>query len=90
MSAVKQIEVKVDHLKDLVLIDSRDSVWLVVHIRWFDLATILFWMLLPHDRRARVKLKIQADTEPDVITEVTVNAYRLATKHMRIRGAIRA
>jgi hypothetical protein len=86
MGAVKSVEVEQLATRDLALIDSKDAVWLVIPIRWWDFATVLFWLFLPGDRRARVKMKVSDAS--NVVTEVKMFAVRVATKHVRIRGIV--
>jgi hypothetical protein len=61
MPALKQIEVEVASVKDLALIGADDSIWLVVPLRWWDLATLLWWLFIPADKKrcgAHVMLRI--------------------------------
>ena len=43
-------------LEPLALIARDGSVWIAVKVRWWDLATVLWWLLTPADRRAWVTL----------------------------------
>ncbi len=85
MAALKQIEVEVAAPKDLALIANDESVWLVVPIRWWDLATLAWWLFMPADRRAKVRLVV-ADGGSSRTT-IHFRAVRVATRHVRIRGA---
>lgn len=80
MAALKQIEVEVAGTTDLALIGQNDAVWLVVPLRWWDLATLLWWLFVPVDKKAKVKLNL-ADG-----SKVSLRAVRVASKHVRVRG----
>jgi hypothetical protein len=80
VAGVKQISVEVAGAKDLALIGNDDTVWLVVPIRWWDLSTILFWLLLPSDRRAYINLTLANGTK------VKCKAARVATRYMKTTG----
>jgi len=80
MAGLKQIEVEVDGVKDLALVAADNAVWLVVPLRWWDLATIFWWLLMPSDKRASVKLTMTDGAK------VNFRAVRVATRHVRIRG----
>ena len=81
MSALKSIELELEGTRDLALISGDDSVWLVVPLRWWDLATLAWWLLVPMDRRAKVKLTMIGSGE-----RVSFRAVRVATRHVRVRG----
>ena len=81
MSALKSIELELTATKDLALISSADdSVWLIVTLKWWDLATLIWWWLCPSDKKASVKLTLHGGAK------VTCRAVRVATRHARIRG----
>lgn len=80
MASIKHIEVELEGTKDLALIGNDDSVWLVVPIRWWDLATLVWWLFCPADRKARVTLTL-LDSK-----KVKLNAVRVASRHTRVRG----
>lgn len=81
MSALKSIELDLAGTKDLALVSSADdSVWLVVSLRWWDLATLAWWFLCPSDRKANVTLTLHGGAK------VSCRAVRVATRHARIRG----
>lgn len=83
MAALKQIEVDVEEARDLALIGSDDSVWVAVTHRWWDLATILWWWLLPSDRRAVIKLTVAGGRS------VRIRAARMASRHVRVSHPMR-
>lgn len=83
MAGLKAIEIEVESVKDLALIASDDSVWLVVPKRWWDLATLIWWLFCPQDRKALVKLTLTNEER------VSFRAIRVATRHARVRGTIR-
>jgi hypothetical protein len=85
MATLKSIELEVEGTKDLALLAADDSVWLVIPIRWYDLATIIWWLLAPADRRANVTLTTKAGTETQ---KVKFRAMRVASRHIRVRGVI--
>jgi hypothetical protein len=64
---------------ELALISSDDSVWLVVPLRWWDLSTLLWWLLCPQDRKAKVRLTLGNGVV------VSCNAVRVASKHAVVR-----
>ena len=81
MSALKSVELSLAGIKDLALVSSADdSVWLVVPLRWWDLATLLWWLFCPSDRKATIKLTLRGGEK------VSCRAVRVATRHARIRG----
>jgi len=81
MASLKSIEVDVEGTKDLALISSADdSVWLVVPLKWWSLATLFWWLFVPQDRQARVKLTLNGGEK------VSFRAVRVATRHVRVRG----
>lgn len=80
MSALKAIELELEGTRDLALISERDSsVWLAVPLRWWDLATLI-WFFAPSDRKAKVWLVLGDGSM------VKINAIRVASRHARIRG----
>jgi hypothetical protein len=81
MSGIKSIEVEVRGARDLALIGADDSVWLVVQIRWWDLATLVWWWFCPADRKAIVRLRLVGAEQ-----RVSFPAVRVASRHMRVRG----
>ena len=83
MAGLKSIEIDTEATKDLALIASDDSVWLVVPVRWWDLATLIWWLFCPQDRRALVKLTLTNEER------VSFRAIRVASRHMKVRGTIR-
>ncbi len=84
MAALGSVELELSGTKDLALIGGDDSVWLVVPIRWWDFATLLFWLFAPVDRKGSVVLTIK--DSPGVEKKVRFRAVRVATRHIRVRG----
>lgn len=80
MAALKSVELEVAGVKDLALVGADDSVWLVVPLRWWDLATLVWWLFCPADRKAKVKLTMVGDQK------VSFRAVRVASRHVRVRG----
>jgi len=81
MAALKGIALDVQGAKDLALLNTADdSVWIVVSLRWWDVATLAWFFLTPADRRARVTLTLQG------AGKVSCWAVRVATRHARVRG----
>lgn len=81
MSALKSIALEVEGARDLALISSNDAVWLVVPLRWWDLATLVWWLFVPADRKAKnVMLTLDSGER------VKFRAVRVASRHMRVRG----
>lgn len=81
MTGLKSIEVEVAGIKDLALISQRDdSVWIVVPLRWWDLATLVWYFFCPADRKAKIKLTLEDKSV------VRCTAIRVASRHIRIRG----
>lgn len=80
MSGLKEIELQQEGTKDLALIGNDDAVWLVIPLRWWDFATLLFWIFLPSDRKARVTLTMHNGTK------ASFRVVRVATRHVRVRG----
>lgn len=63
------------------LLASDDSIWIAVHLRWWDVATALWWWLTPTDKKAYVILHTTAGRR------VRTRAIRVARRHVRIRHA---
>lgn len=81
MAGVKSIELQVAGIKDLALVSNADdSVWLVVPIRWWDLATLIWWLFCPSDRKATVTLTMSGGEK------VKFRTVRVASRHVRVRG----
>jgi hypothetical protein len=80
VTGVKSIEVELDGVNDLALIGSDDSVWVVVPHRWWDLATLIWWVFMPSDKKSTVTLTLTNKTR------VKFRTARVATRHMRVRG----
>lgn len=83
MAGVKSVELQLDGINDLALLGQDDSIWLVVPLRWWDLATVIWWWMCPADKRAKVTLTMVDGKK------VNVRAIRVATKHVRVRGLYR-
>lgn len=81
MAGLKNIELEVEGVKDLALISTvDDSVWLVVPIRWWDLATLIWWLFCPADRRAKVRLTLYGGQTS------RFRAVRVASRYARVSG----
>lgn len=81
MAGLKSIRLDVEAARNLALVSSSDdSVWLVVSFKWYELATVFWWLLTPSERRARVRLNLYGGGE------VSAFAVQVATRHARIRG----
>lgn len=81
MAALKSISLELDGVEGrLALISSDDSVWMVINLKWYDIATLLWYFLTPSDKRAKIKLRLFNGAE------VWAYAIRIAPKHARIRG----
>lgn len=80
--SVKEISLDLEATSDMALIASDDSVWLIAPTRWWDLSTLLWWFLIPSDKRARVRLNLGDERQ------MSVKAVRVAMKHVRLRGRI--
>ena len=70
-------------LESTALVAADDSVWVAVTVRWWDLASILWWWLCPSDRKAWVTLRLH--DAPAVRTR----AIRIANRHVRIGSVAR-
>lgn len=78
MSGVRSVELDLSGLADLALVKGDDSVWLVVPLRWWDLATLVWWLFCPADRKAKVMLTLTDGSK------VVTKAVRVASKHVRV------
>ena len=85
MAAVTQVELEVAAARDLAMIAKDDSVWIVVPLRWWDLATIVWWLFIPHDRKATVGLTISDGLGSK---KMRFRAVRVASRHVRVRGLV--
>ena len=83
MSAVKSVELHLEGLTEMALVGSDDSIWLVVPLRWWDLATLIWWAFVPVDKKAFVTLTLAEGKK------VKCKAVRVATKHVRVRGLVK-
>jgi hypothetical protein len=79
MAGLKSVELEIEGTKDLALITTSDEVWLVVNLHWWDLATLIWWVFVPMDKKSRVKLTLGDGKK------VSFRAVRVATRHVRIR-----
>jgi hypothetical protein len=84
MAGLKAVEIEVEGTRDLALISTDDSVWIVIPHRWWDLATLIWWVFCPVDKKARVKLTMHGGEK------VTFWAARVATRHVRLRGMVKS
>jgi hypothetical protein len=82
MSGLKEVELETTGTKDLALIGNNDAVWLVVPLRWWDLATLVFWLFLPSDRKAWVTLTMHDGKK------ARFRAVRVASRFVRVRGNV--
>jgi hypothetical protein len=82
MAGLKSLEIEVEGAKDLALVASDNSVWLVIPIRWWDLSTLIWWLFCPSDKKAKVKLRTTDEQK------VSFWAARVATRHVRVTGRI--
>lgn len=80
MASLRSVELEVEGTKDLALIGADNSVWLVVPLRWWDLATLIWWLFAPSDKKAQVTLTLGDNSK------VKFRAVRVATRHVRVRG----
>jgi hypothetical protein len=62
----------------LAVVFPDDSVWVTVAVRWWDLATQLWWWLSPADKKGWLILTT-ADGN-----KVRSRAIRIATRHLHI------
>lgn len=89
MASLKSVELEVEGTKDLALIAADDSIWLVVPLKWWDLATIAWWLFCPSDRKGKVKLTVKDPAHPDGQRVVNFFAVRVASRHIRVRGLLK-
>lgn len=79
-TVAKTIDVmQVDLRKPCVLIRDDRSVWVVAAIRWWDIATLLWWWLCPSDKKAVICMKLGSGLE------LRCPAKRLAPKYFTPR-----
>lgn len=65
---------------EIALIDCHEHVWLVAPtLRWWDLASLLWWFFTPADNRAKVRLRLANGKSVHAI------AVRVAMRHARVR-----
>jgi len=58
-----------------VLIRGDGTVWLLIALNWWDIATVLWWFLTPSDKRSKVRIRLEGDMS------VRCHAIRVARKH---------
>lgn len=80
MAGLKSIRVDLESTENLAFIANDDSVWLVISFKWYDLATLIWWLLTPSTKRARISLTLHGGEH------VSALCMRVATKHARVRG----
>jgi hypothetical protein len=81
MAGVKSIQLNVEAAEDLAFISmADDSVWLVVSFKWYDLATLAWWLLTPSTKRASILLTLHGGEQ------VRARCVRIARRHARVRG----
>lgn len=68
--------------KPMVMVRPDKSIWLVIQLRWWDLATLLWWWMYPSSKRARVQ--IQAGDEG--LIGIRCHAIRLADDSFESRS----
>jgi hypothetical protein len=81
MASIKTIAVEIEGTRDLVLVAEDDSIWLVVPLRWWDLSTILWWLLIPANRKANITITT------DKAQKVSLRAVHIASRWIRVRGS---
>lgn len=78
MAGLKSIAIDVQGAKDLALISADNSVWIVVYLHWWDLATWLWWFLTPYDARSIIRLSLTNGQT------VRTMAVRVASRYIKI------
>lgn len=83
MAGLKSISLNVEAAEELALISSvDDSVWLVISFKWYDLATLVWWILTPSTKRATIVLTLHGGEK------IRAKCVRIANRHARIRGFV--
>lgn len=80
MTTLKSIELHMEDTKDLALIGSDESIWIVVPLRWWDLATFIWWYFVPFDKKRKVALTMGDGSK------VSFRAVRVASRYVRVRN----
>ena len=81
MPSLKSLELQLSGVRDLALVSSADdSVWLVVPLRWWDLATLIWWLFVPGDRKAVATLTLSDGSKANF------RVVRVASRHVKVRG----
>lgn len=62
------------------LLASDDSIWVAVSLRWWDVATLVFWWLVPSDKKGWATLTTTSGQR------VRMRVYRVARSFVRIRN----
>lgn len=85
MQGVTQISIagEVTELQPTALLAADGSVWLSVKLRWWDLATMLWWWLCPTDKRAWITVTTSGGQR------VRTRAIRIAEVSVHIGGVQR-
>ncbi len=79
MSVVKRISLEREDLGQIAFVDRKDHVWISVRpIRWWDLASLIWWWLTPSDKKSSLTLTLEDGSS------VKVHAVRVASKFFRI------
>lgn len=67
--------------KQLALLSLHDdTVWLVMNPKWYDLATIIWWLFTPYDRKKTVKLTLENGET------AACKAIRIAEYYIKVKG----
>jgi len=72
------IATDVTELSPVALLAADGSVWITLKLRWWDLATLLWWWLAPAHKRAWVTISTSSGQR------VRTRAMLLAYKHVRV------
>lgn len=80
MTSMKIVTLDAKEAHGTALIAQDDTVWVAIHMRWWDLSTIMWWWLCPSDRKGFAYLNLQDGRK------VRTRVIRVAHRHVRIRG----
>jgi hypothetical protein len=74
-----ELDSRFSRLGELALIEDTGEVWLVLPLRWWDLATLIWWLFVPADRKGTVRMTLSTGRT------VRVTAVRVALQTARVR-----
>ena len=77
MSEIRIVETQTHHVNGIALIEESGAVWFTFSRPWWDLASWLWWLLAPGEKR-------WAHIRDDNNKKVRIRAVHMATKYLKV------